>query len=111
MGLLDLLLRFKNGEFDGGYSDRDSHGTTTTLYIENGIPKRKYVGVSRRFFDNKENERIPPKVEITEYKTDSAIMDFIQRFGFIGELFNFDEDAKAVSSKYYRDQKKQAGRK
>ena len=106
MGLKDLVKRMKDGEFDGGVSVRETNGTMTTLYIKNGTPYRRYEGKSSRFFNGKENERIPGKVEVTEYSSDAEREEFIQRFGFIGELFGFDDDAKAESGKYYEARKK-----
>lgn len=101
MGIRDLLRRLGEGEFDGGWSERSTNGTQTTLYIENGVPKRRYEGKSTRFFNGRENEWIQGKVEETEYRTPSQKKEFIKRYGFIGELFGFDEDAKKVSGEYY----------
>ena len=106
MGLKDILERLNNGEFDGGFSDRESNGTRTSLFIKNGVPTRRYEGKSSRFFNGKENERIPGKVEVEEFTSDVEKTSFIQRYGFIGELFGYDEDAKAESSKYYKNQKR-----
>ena len=106
MGLKDLVKRLNQGEFDGGLSDRETNGTLTTLYIKDGTPYRRYEGKSSRFFTGKENERIPGKVELTKFDTDEKKEDFIKRFGFLGELFGYDDDAKAESSKYYNEMKK-----
>ncbi len=107
MGLKDLLKRLKNGDFDDGVSMRESNGTMTTLYIKDGTPYRRYQGKSTRFFNGKENERREGKVELTKYSSDEEKEEFIQRFGFIGDLFGHDEDAKKESSKYYESRKKQ----
>lgn len=107
--MLDKLLSLlKDGAFDGGFSERESKGTRTILYIEDGIPKRRYEGKSTRFFNGKENEKIKGKIEEVEYKTDEEKIDFIQKYGFIGEIFGYDENARAESKKYYqeRDKKK-----
>ena len=107
MGLKDIVKRLNNVEFDGGFSDRESNGTMTSLYIKDGTPYRRYEGKSSRFFNGKENERIQGKVELTEYSSDEQKEEFIQRFGFIGDLFGYDEDARAESGKYYDARKKQ----
>ena len=106
MGLKDLVKRLSDGEFDGGSSDRESNGTMTSLYIKDGTPYRRYEGKSSRFFNGEENERSQGKVEITEYSSDEQKGEFVQHYGFIGDLFNYDEDAKAESSKYYETRKK-----
>ena len=67
---------------------------------------RRYEGKSSRFFNGKENERIPGKVELTEYTTDEQKTEFIQRFGFISEIFGYDDDAREESGKYYQNRKK-----
>ena len=106
MGLKDLLKRLNDGEFDGGFSDRESNGTMTSLFIKDGTPYRRYEGKSSRFFNGKENERTSGNVELTEYSSDEQKKGFIQSYGFIGELFGYDEDAKAESGKYYEARKK-----
>ena len=107
MGLKDLVKRLSDGEFDGGFSDRESNGAMTSLYIKGGTAYRRYEGKSSRFFNGKENKRIQGKVELTEYSSDEQKEEFIQRFGFIGDLFGYDEDARAESGKYYDARKKQ----
>lgn len=106
MAIKDILRRLNDGEFDGGYSERESNGTYTSLYIKDGIPVRRYEGRSSRFFNGKENERISGKVEVTEYSTDEQKTEFIQRFGFIGDLFGYDNDAREESGKYYETRNK-----
>lgn len=103
MALDNLLERLNNGEFDNCFSDHTSNGTLTSLYIKNGIPTRRYEGKSTRFFNGKENERIHGKVEITKFTTDEQKKEFIQRYGFIGDLFNYDDDAREESQKYYEE--------
>ncbi len=106
MAIQDVLRRLNNGEFDGGFSDRESRGTWTTLFIKDGVPTRRYQGKSYKFFDGKENERTPGKVEVTEYRSDEEKSQFIRQYGFIGSLFGYDDDAKEVSSEYYERLKK-----
>lgn len=106
MALKDILKRLNDGEFDGGCSDRESNGTLTSLFIEDGTPVRRYEGRSSRFFNGKENERISGEVEITEYTTDEQKTEFIRQYGFIGDLFGYDDDAREESSKYYQSRRK-----
>lgn len=107
MALKDILKRLNDGEFDGGFSERDSNGTSTSLYIKDGTPIRRYEGRSSRFFNGKENEHISGNVEVTEYSTDEQKTEFIQRYGFIGDLFGYDDDAREESSKYYKAKNKE----
>lgn len=106
MGISDLLKRLKAGEFDGAMYDKfGDNGTITEYEIKNGIPTRTYHGKTQRFFNGKENEKWN-KVEKQVFDTDEQKIDFINRYGFIGELFKYDEDAKRTSSNYYKNRKK-----
>jgi len=51
---------------------------------------------SSRFFNGKENERIPGKREEEYYDTDEKKLAFLQRYGWLID----DEDARAYSAKF-----------
>lgn len=105
MGLDDILKRLNAGEFDGAMYDRfGDHGTITEYKIKDGVPTRTYHGKTQRFFNGKENETWN-KVEKEVFDTDTKKKEFIERFGFIGELFGYDDDAKKVSGDYYKRRK------
>ena len=102
MGIEDLLKRLKNGEFDGvNYEKWGDNGSLTELSINDGVPTRKYSGKTQRYFNGKENEKWY-KTDMQTFDTDEKKKDFIRRYGFIGELFNHDEDAKSVSGEFYK---------
>ena len=104
-GLDNVLKRLKAGEFDGGMSMRDVNGTTTIMEIRDGEPKKIYHGKTIGTFDGKENTK-SSKMEVTNYETDEKKKDFIQQYGFIGDLFGYDEEAKQVSGEYYEEKKR-----
>ena len=102
MGLLDRVLkRMSDGEYDGNWSESSKNGVSFTLSIDDGVPKSRREGKSRRFFNGKENERIPGRVDETVYETPEQRADFVRQYGFIGELFGFDDDAREVSGEFY----------
>ena len=57
-------------------------------------------------FNGKENERIPGRVDETTYETPEEQADFVRRYGFIGELFGFDDDAREASGEFYQSRRK-----
>lgn len=95
-----LLKKLAIGILDGmvgeekiykGYSDV-SYGK----YIKNGIPISYKEGVSSRFFNGKENERIKGKKTTESYDTDELKLSFLQKYGWLMD----DEDVKAYSAKF-----------
>lgn len=103
MGLLDKVLqRLGDGEYDGNWSESTRNGVSFELRIDDGVPRSFRIGKSSRFFNGRENERVEGSVTETVFSTPEEKADFIERYGFIGELFGFDEDAKEVSGEYYQ---------
>lgn len=95
-----LLAKLASGILDGmvgnektysGYKDR-YYGK----YIKDGEPVSYCEGESSRFFNGKENERVPGKRTEKHYDTDERKLEFLQRYGWLTE----DEDAKAYSAKF-----------
>lgn len=106
MGFLDRVLqRMSDGEYDGNWSESTKNGVSLTLSIDDGIPKSRREGKSRRFFNGKENERIPGRVDEIVYETPEERAEFVRRYGFIDELFGFDEDAKEASEEFYQSRR------
>ncbi len=95
-----LLERMAAGELDGAVGDIREYGTYKTVYcgkyIKDGEPVSFRQGESERFFNGKENERIPGKREEEHFDTDDLKLNFLQRFGW---LMN-DAAAKEYSAKY-----------
>lgn len=95
-----LLAKLANGVLDGMVGDeREYRGYRSVFcgkYIKNGEPVSYRQGESTRFFNGKENERVPGKREEEHFDTDGRKLEFLQRFGW---LMN-DNDARDYSAKY-----------
>ena len=94
-----LLKRLKEGLLYGIVGDglETSGGSMIWTTIEDGNPVRYKKGPTTKFFNGKENEKIPGKLHVLEkWETDEEKIGFLQKFGW---LIN-DEDAKAYSAKY-----------
>ena len=82
-----LLSRLAAGELDGPVGDIREYGVHKTVYcgkyINGGIPISFREGASERFFNGKENERIPGKRIEERYETDDEKLEFLQRYGFL----------------------------
>lgn len=98
--LEDLLLgKLHKGKLDGPVGDDfiTSGKSTVWTIIKNGKAKRMKQGPTKRFFNGKENERIPGKIHILEeWDTDKEMIGFLQKFGW---LIN-DKDAQAYSARF-----------
>ncbi len=96
----NLLEKLASGVLDGMVGDeRVYHGYKNVYcgkYIKDGEPVSYRQGESERFFNGKENERIPGKREEEHYDTDEEKLDFLQRYGWLID----DEEVKAYSAKY-----------
>ena len=95
-----LLAKLASGILDGMVGDvREYRGYKSVIcgkYIENGEPVSYRQGQSTRFFNGKENERVPGKREEEHYDTDDLKLEFLQKYGWLTD----DEDVKAYSAKY-----------
>ena len=96
----NLLRRLSRGELDGPVGDDFVTGSYKKVYhwkfIKDGIPVFVREGESTRFFNGKENERIPGKRTEQKFETDEQKLDFLQRFGWLIP----DEEARAYSAKF-----------
>ena len=96
----NLLAKLASGMLDGIVGDeREYRGYKSVYcgkYIKNGEPVSYRKGESTRFFNGKENERIPGNRKEERYDTDERKLEFLQRYGF---LMN-DADVKAYSAKF-----------
>lgn len=95
-----LLAKLASGLLDGMVGDEKVyHGYKDVYcgkYIKDGEPVSYREGESTRFFNGKENERIPGKRTEEHYSSDDEKLSFLQRYGWLTE----DEDAKKYSAKY-----------
>lgn len=100
MSVDDLLKRLNAGEFDGAMHDKFGNGTLVEYEIKDSIPTRTYHGKTQRFFNGRENEKWN-KVEKQVFETDDQKKEFIRRYGYNGNLFNNDQEARRISKEYY----------
>lgn len=95
-----LLAKLASGVLDGMVGDeREYRGYRSVFcckYIKNGEPVAYRQGESSRFFNGKENERVPGKRVEEHFDTDDRKLEFFQRYGWLTD----DEDVKAYSAKY-----------
>ena len=95
-----LLAKLASGILDGMIGDeREYRGYKSVFcgkYIKDGIPVSYRQGQSERFFNGKENERIPGKREEEHFDTDDQKLAFLQKYDWLID----DDDVKAYSAKY-----------
>ena len=95
-----LLEKLASGVLDGMVGDEKVyHGykdVTYWKYIDKGVPVLCREGESTRFFNGKENERIPGKRVEERYETDEEKLEFLKRYGWLTD----DKDVKAYSAKF-----------
>lgn len=95
-----LLEKLASGVLDGMVGDervyRGYKNVYCGKYIKNGEPVSYRQGESEKFFNGKENERIPGKREEEHFDTDEKKLYFLQRYGWLTD----DDDVKIYSAKY-----------
>ncbi len=96
----NLLSKLAQGLLDGIVGDervyRGYKNVYCGKYIKNGEPVSYRQSDSDRFFNGKENERIPGKREEEHYTTDERKLEFLQKYGWLTS----DDDAIAYSAKF-----------
>ena len=95
-----LLDKLASGLLDGMVGDeREYRGYKSVFcgkYIKDGIPVSYRQGESERFFNGKENERIPGKREEERFETDDEKLFFLQKYGWLID----DDEVRAYSAKF-----------
>ena len=95
-----LLAKLASGVLDGVVGDEKVYQGYKNVYcgkyIKDGEPISYREGESSRFFNGKENERIPGKRVEEHYDTDEKKLRFLQKYGWLTD----DDDVKAYSAKY-----------
>lgn len=93
-----VLDKLSSGVLDGVVGDDFITGNhakiTIRQIIENGIPQTLRFGADGKYFDNKENVRIPGNVTAKLFETIPEKLQFLQKFGWLMD----DPDVKAYSS-------------
>ncbi len=95
-----LLAKLASGLLDGMVGDemvyREYRRVFCGKYIQEGVPVSYRQSESERFFNGKENERIPGKREEELYSTDERKLEFLQRYGWLTN----DRDVIAYSARF-----------
>ncbi len=95
-----LLDKLASGLLDGMVGDeREYRGYKSVFcgkYIKDGILVSYRQGESERFFNGKENERIPGKREEERFETDDEKLFFLQKYGWLID----DDEVRAYSAKF-----------
>jgi len=94
-----LLKKLNDGELDGFVGDDfyPEGGSRVYTLIKKGKIKRYQRKADRKYFDGKENVRIPGKLlELESWDTDEEKIGFFQKFGWLMK----DEDAQDYSSNF-----------
>lgn len=96
----NLLAKLASGLLDGLVGEeREYRGYKSVFcgkYIKDGEPVSYRQGESTRFFNGKENERVPGKREEEHFDTDDRKLEFLQRYGWLID----NEEARAYSAKF-----------
>lgn len=93
-----ILEKLNKGLLDGivgnDFVTGDYAKVTFRKIIKDGIPQILRFGADSKFFDNKENIRVPGKKSVQLLETVPEILDFLKKYGW---LMN-DPDVKAYSA-------------
>lgn len=95
-----LLAKLASGVLDGMVGDDlVYHGYKDVYcgkYIKNGEPVSYRQGASSKFFNGKENERVPGSRTEEHYDTDELKLEFLQRYGWLTN----DDETRKYSAKF-----------
>lgn len=93
-----ILEKLNKGLLDGLVGDDfvtgDYAKVTFRKIIKDGIPQILRFGADSKYFDNKENIRVPGKESVQLLETIAEKIEFLKKFGW---LIN-DPDVKAYSA-------------
>ncbi|MDR1209374.1 MAG: hypothetical protein LBK41_03530 [Clostridiales bacterium] len=106
MGIVDLLKSLADGMYDGERTDSEMNGVSSGFYIDKGTPVKYREGKSTKFFDGKENTRTPGKRTVERFETVEEKTTFLQKYGFIQDMFGNHPEVVDYSKQYYEDKKK-----
>lgn len=106
MGIRDLLKNLAAGMYDGERTDTEMNGVASGFYVDKGTPVKYREGPSTKFFDGRENTRTPGRRTEKRYETDEEKTTFLQKYGFIKEMFGHHPEVTDFSKQHYEDEKK-----
>lgn len=106
MSIKDLLKNLADGLYDGERTDSEMNGVSSGFYIDEGTPVKYREGKSTKFFDGKENVRTSGKRIEERFDTDEEKTTFLQKYGFIRDMFDDHSEVMDYSHEYYEEQKR-----
>jgi hypothetical protein len=106
MSLRDILSNLANGDYDGERIDNEESGVSWGFYIDRGTPVQYREGKSSKFFNGKENERIPGTRTEERFVTDEKKDTFFKKYGYLRSMFDNHPEVMDYSHKYYEKRKK-----
>jgi hypothetical protein len=106
MSFKDILSNLASGAYDGERIDNEENGVSWGFYIDKGTPVKYREGKSSKFFNGKENEKIPGKRTEEQFNTDEKKEAFFQKYGNLHSMFDDHPEVMDYSRNYYEKQKK-----
>jgi hypothetical protein len=106
MGIKDLLKALADGAYNGVRKDSETNGVSSGYYIDRGVPVKYREGKSTKFFDGKENTRTPGKRTEERFETDAEKITFLQKYGYLVEMFGKHPEVMKFSRAYYESRDK-----
>ncbi len=101
MGIDRILKNLADGKYDGERKDSETNGVSHGYYIHDGTPVKYREGPSSKFFDGKENVRVPGKRTEERFETIEQKTAFFQKYGWLDEMFGAHPEVGEFSSEYY----------
>lgn len=95
----ELITRLNSGLLDGQVGDdlKTSGGSYVWKVIRQGVPMMIKQGPTKKFFNNRETEKIPGIIHCLEkWTTDEERLAFLQKFGWLMA----DEAVRKYSAKF-----------
>lgn len=90
-----------NGIVGNDFVTGDYAKVTFRKIIKDGIPQILRFGADSKFFNNKENVRVPGKESVELFKTVGDQLSFLQKYGWLMD----DPDVKAYSALFKPNKK------
>jgi len=106
MGIKKILQSLAEGTYDGARTDSEMNGVSSGFYIDKGTPVKFREGKGQKYFDGKENVRIPGEITKELYDTDEKKTTFFQKYGFLQDMFSDHPEVMDYSHQHYEEQKK-----
>lgn len=106
MSLKDFLSNLANGDYDGERIDNEENGVSWGFYIYKGTPVQYREGKSNKFFNGKENERLPGTRTEERFDTDEKKDTFFKKYGYLHSMSDDHPEVIDYSREYYENSNK-----